>query len=96
MAFIKEDYLQFKQEVRAKLASMNASGTYASDWFPVQDNEAILRFLKDDSGLEKRKDCLYLLLSSCDDTSARKFSDSFLNNLFTKEYLATYIWPHGW
>lgn len=96
VAFIKQDYLQFKEEVRVKMANMNASGTYVSDFFPAKENSDIERFMKKDAGLQKRKDCLYLLLLSFDANTTRKFSDTFLANLFSKEYLAKYIWPHGW
>ena len=96
LAFLKQDYLEFKQEIRDKLASLNASGNYACEWFPLNDNEEIQKFMKNDNGFQKRKDCLYLLLSSCDADTPRKFHDAFLNNVFSKEYLARYIWPHGW
>ena len=96
VAFIKEDYLRFKEEVRIKMASMNASGSYASDYFPVNDNGDIERFMRKDGGLQKRKDCLYLMLQGCEAETSRKFSDNFLSSVFTKSYMATYIWPHGW
>ena len=79
-----------------KMANINASGAYVSDYFPANDNEDIERFMKKDAGLQKRKDCLYLVLLGFDAATSRKFSDTFLKNLFTPSYLSRYIWPHGW
>lgn len=97
VAFIKNDYLQFKEEVRMSFANINAksSGAFTSDFFPAEDNDSILRFMNDDADFEKRKNGLYLLLLGCGADSQRKFTDSFLRTLFSKNYLATYIWPHG-
>ena len=96
VAFLKQEFLQFKEEVRFHFAKLNSSGTYVSDFFPANDNSDIERFLKNDANLQKRKDSLYLLLMTCDGETPRKFSDTFLKILFTQDYLATYIWPLGW
>ena len=97
VALMRKDYLEFKQEVRTSLARFDAIGSsYVSDFFPAEDNQQILDFLKEDKKLKKRKDSLYLLLTmtSAADTD-RKFSDMFLRTLFSKKYLAEHMWPHG-
>ena len=64
--------------------------------FPVDDNDTIINFMKNDPEFEKRKDSLYLILLGCAAAETpRKFSALFLSTLFTKKYLSTYIWPLG-
>ena len=95
VAFIKQDYLEFKKEMRLEMARLNSSTSYSSDYFPADDNSSICRFMEEDKDFKKRKESLYLLLSGCDADKPRKFSDSFLSTLFTKNYLSKYIWPLG-
>lgn len=94
-AFLKNDYLEFKQEMRLAVSNLNAKGSYVSEFFPANNNEMIDRFLKKDDGYSKRIDSLYLLMSECDAKTKRLFSDSFLRTLFTKDYMNTYLWPLG-
>lgn len=96
MAFIKQEILEFKNEVRLGFASLNAkTRPNLNDYFPADDNSSIERFLNRDDGYEERLDGLYLLLSGCSAETPRKFTDAFLRTLFSKEYIVTHIWPLG-
>ena len=95
VAWFKQDYSDFKDEVRQSLAQTNAMGTYTNDFFPADDNEDLERFMCKDKNFEKRREALYLLISGCASDDPRKFVDSMITALFSKNYLSTYIWPYG-
>ena len=95
VAFIKKDYLEFKEEVRNVLSQFISKGPDASDFFPANDNATIERFMVKDDMFQKRKEALYFLLYNCSSNNQRAFSESFINAVFTKEYIETHIWPLG-
>lgn len=95
LKLFREDYLEFKTEVRQSLYHFKSKGPDASTYFPVQDNKIIEKFMCKDEDFEKRKQVLYHLMMECEADSQRKFTDSFLTTIFSKQYLATHIWPCG-
>ena len=94
-AFIKKDYLEFKEEVRSALSKVSSRGTYANEFFPANDNPTLNRFMVKDEGYEKRREVLYFLIYNCGCDVQKTFADSFLNTIFTKQYIETHVWPLG-
>lgn len=94
-AFLKKEFLEFKQEMRHKLAGFKSMGPDLSDYFPAKNNDSIEKFMQQDEQLKERKDALYFLLQGCGFSTEKQFSDSFITSLFDTEYLKKYIWPHG-
>lgn len=91
----KQDYLEFKEEIRSILSMLVSKGPDASDFFPANDNATLNRFMEKDKGYEKRKEALYFLIYNCGCDVQKTFADSFLTTVFTKQYIETHIWPLG-
>ena len=95
IAFIKQDYLEFKEEISSILYQVASKGPDSSEFFPANDNATLIRFLVKDDGYEKRKEALYFLMYNCGCDVQKTFADSFLTTVFTKQYIETHIWPLG-
>lgn len=95
LAFIKNDYLQFKEEIRTGLSKVTSEGFYANEFFPVNDNDTLQRFLAKDNEYDKRREVLYFMLYNCACDSQKSFAESFVSTVFTKQYMETHIWPLG-
>ena len=95
VTFLKNDYLEFKQEMRAAVGKVTSKGCYASDFFPADDNDVLDRFMTNDKDFEKRREALYLLVSGCESDKEKTFANSMLNAIFSRKYMATHIWPLG-
>ena len=66
-------------------------------FFPVTDNETILRFMSDSDGqYEKRRKAfesfLYSIVSS-NPTNKRLFSDALFHNVFARNYIVRHLRP---
>lgn len=95
IAFLKQDYLEFKEEVRTSLSKVSSKGPAAIQWFPANDNDDLERFMAKDEIFEKKQEILYFLLYNCGCDIQKSFADSLLTTIFTKEYIETHIWPLG-
>lgn len=59
-ASFREDYLEFKNEVRQSITNLQSKAAYANEYFPVEDNEDLERFMSQD----KKFECKCILIVS--------------------------------
>lgn len=95
LSVFKNDYLEFKEEIRTKLAAFGTKTPDASDFFPTKDNATLERFMVKDDLFKNRKESLYLLLYGCASDNQKNFCDGFINAVFTREYCTSHVWPYG-
>ena len=86
------------EEMLSKITSHVVMETESIDhMFPIDNNGTIEAFMSNADGrFVKRKRELEKLIFSVwsPNISRRQFSDSLINVLFTRNYIATHRWPH--
>lgn len=63
------------------------------EYFPVCEDEVMMRFLKKDSQYEDRKAQLYTVLLPTVTETKNKFGTAVLNALFNVNYIVSHRWP---
>ena len=64
-----------------------------SDFFPVQDDETMRKYLLKDADYEERKKQLYtVILNNVADTK-KKFGTHVMKAIFSQNYILNHRWP---
>lgn len=69
------------------------------NFFPIDDDSMMKKFIKDDADFGNRKRdfqaLLYMILTDADLTQ-RQFQDALQTTIFTRNYLKNFRWPNQW
>ena len=63
------------------------------DYFPLQDDDMLSKYIKKDSHYEDRKDQLYTVLLPTVTETKNRFGTAVLNALFSLKYVVSHRWP---
>lgn len=63
------------------------------DFFPVENDETMEKYLKNDDQYEDRKNQLSTVLINALDDKTKSFSSAMIKAIFHPNYMATHRWP---